>query len=234
MNDSKGIDVSGMPDQAIGVITAPRGFFRSMPREGGYLDPIIFLLVMGLATALIQIILGFIGFGQAGMMGMAAAGMLAIIMLPLFLVIGGFITAAIGYVVWRFLGSSQSFETAFRCVAYMSAISPITALLSAIPYFGTIAHVAWGMFLVVVASVEVHAIRERTAQIVFGIIGAILLIISVSNEYAARNFQAQFDRMSSQLGENMNDKSPEEMGQAVGEFLKGLENATRQETQQSQ
>ena len=234
MNETKGIDVSGMPDQAIGVITAPRAFFRTMTRTGGYLDPIVFLLVMGLAAALIQIILGFVGLGQAGMMGMAAAGLLAIVMLPLFLVIGGFIAAAIGYVVWRFLGSDQPFETSFRCVAYMSAIAPITALISAIPYLGTIAHVAWGMFLVVVASVEVHGIRERTAQIVFGIIGAILLLISVSNEYAARNFQEHMERMSSQLSENMGEKTPEEMGQAVGEFLKGLENATTQGSQHGQ
>ncbi len=234
MNENKGFDVSGMPDQAIGVVTSPRAFFRAMPRDGGYLDPIVFLLVMGLAAALVQIILGFIGFGQAGIAGMAAIGLLAIIMLPLFLVVFGFITAAIGYVVWRFLGSNQSFETAFRCVAYMSAITPITSLLGAIPYFGTLAHVAWGMFLVVIASVEVHAVRERTAQIVFGVIGAILVLISVSNEYAARHLQAQFERMSGEFREDLDEKSPEEIGQAVGEFLKGLENATREGAQQGQ
>jgi len=230
MSDSSGINIAGMPDQAIGVITAPRAFFRGMARTGGYIDPIVFLVVMGLAAALIQIVLGFMGLGQAGITAMAATGFVAIIMLPIFLVIGGFIGAAISFVIWRFMGSQQGYETAFRCVAYMSAILPITALLSAIPYLGGIIHVVWAFYLVIIASVEVHGIRERTAQIVFGIIGLIVLVMSVSNEYAARNFAERFDQMSRGFGENIENKSPEEVGQAVGEFLKGLENATRQDT----
>lgn len=231
MTDTRGIDVSGMPDQAIGVITSPRSFFRGMPREGGYLDPVVFLVVMGLAAALIQIILGFVGLGQMSITAMAATGLIAIIMLPIFLVVGCFVAAAIGFVIWRFLGSRQPFEAAFRCVAYMTAITPITALLGAVPYLGTAVHVAWAMWLVIVASVEVHAIREQTARLAFGVIGVLIALISISNEYAARNLKERLEAMSGQLGRELGEKSPEEIGQAVGEFLKGLESATRKEDQ---
>jgi ABC-type sulfate transport system permease component len=116
----------------------------------------------------------------------------------------------------------------------MSAIAPIASLLGAIPYLGTLAHVAWGTVLMIIASVEVHGLKERSAQIVFGIIGAIMALLGVSNEFAARNLQQHFDQMSRQLGEDLSNKTPEELGQSVGEFLKGIESATRQAEQASQ
>ncbi|GJL83732.1 MAG: hypothetical protein DHS20C01_33660 [marine bacterium B5-7] len=228
MND-KGIDFSKMPDQAIGVITTPATFFRTMPRDGGFIDPMVFAIAMSLAAALIQIVLGLIGLGQAGMTTMAATGFFAIIMVPIFVLVGSFIGAAIAYVIWRFLGSDQNYETAFRCVAYMTAIMPLTALISAIPYLGTLIHVAWVFWLMIIASTEVHGIRYKTAQLVFGIIGAIIAIISISNEYATRHFRENFEQFSKQFGQDMENKSPEELGQAVGEFLKGLENANQKE-----
>ncbi len=232
MTEQSAFNFSGMPEQAIGVITAPTRFFRTMLREGGYLDPIVFLVVMGLVAALIQIVLGFIGLGQFSTMAMAATGFLAIIMLPIFMVIGCFVVAAIGFVIWRFMGSEQSFETAFRCVAYSTAIAPITALFGAIPYLGTLAHVAWAMFLVVVASIEVHGIKEQIARVTFGVIGLMIGLVSLSNEYATRNLQEKLESMSAQFGEEFQNKSPEEMGKAVGEFLKGLEKASQQGSQQ--
>jgi hypothetical protein len=234
MTESNGLDLARMPDQAIGVITAPREFFKSMPRDGGYLDPIVFLLVMGIAATLIQIVLGFIGFGQGAFTGMAMAGLFTIIILPLFLLVASFIIAAVAFVIWRFLGSQQTFETAYRCTAYMSAIAPIAALLGAIPYLGTIAHVAWGTVLMIIASVEVHVLKERTAQIVFGIIGAIMALLGISNEYAARNMQQHFDQMSRQLSNDFGNQTPEQLGQSVGEFMKGIQNATRQSEEASQ
>ncbi len=234
MSNNQGIDLSGMPDQAIGVITAPRAFFRAMPRTGGYLDPIIFLLAMGLIAALLQLVLGFIGLGAGGVGGVAAAGFFVLIMLPVFLLVFGFVGAAIAFVIWRFLGSRESFETAFRCVAYMWAIAPITVLLSAIPYLGSLVHVAWAFYLLIIASVEVHGIAEKTATIVFAVVGVIVAFLGLSNEYATRNFQQRMEQMSSQLGQNMENKTPEELGQAVGEFIKGLENATLQSGQQAQ
>ena len=174
MTEEKPVSLSAMPEQAIEVITSPAAFFRSMPRSGGYTDPIVFLVVMGVAAGLIQIVLGLIGLGAAGVTAMAASGLLAIIVLPVFLIVGCFVAAAIGFVIWRFLGSEQSFETAFRCVAYSTAIAPLTALAGAIPYLGTVIHVAWAMWLAICASVEVHGIRFHTARLGCGVIGAVL------------------------------------------------------------
>lgn len=236
MSDGQSNQLANMPDQAIQVITAPAAFFRDMPQTGGYVDPAVFLVVMGVVAALIQIVLGFIGLGEFGMMAAAATGFLAIFVLPLFMIFGGFIMAAIGFVVWRFLGSQRDFETAFRCVAYSSAIAPVVAIIGTVPYAGTIAHVAWGMFLVYLASIEVHGIKAQTAKILFGVIGAIMALMSVMSEHTARQFQEQAEIMQEQFQgtlQGMENKTPEEMGEALGEFLKGLEKASKQTQDQN-
>ncbi|KAA3634732.1 MAG: hypothetical protein DWQ08_00085, partial [Proteobacteria bacterium] len=83
----------------------------------------------------------------------------------------------------------------------------------------------------IIASGEVHALREQTARTVFGVSGALIALLSSSNEYAARHFKERLEAVSRQFGADMENKSPEEMGQALGEFLKGLENAAQQEQQ---
>lgn len=230
MSDQAPLDVSSMPDQVVQIITQPQAFFRGMARTGGYIDPIVFMVVMGVSAALIQIVLSFIGLGEFGMMAAATGGLMAIFILPVFMIIGGFIMAAVGFVIWRFLGSEQNYETAFRCVAYVSAIAPVAAVLSIIPYLGTIIHVAWGMFLIFLASTEVHGIRQQTAKMVFGILGVLLVIMSVMSERTSRHFQQQAEIMQEQLQgslQDMENKTPEEMGQVLGEFLKGLEKASQ-------
>ncbi len=199
-------------EQTIGVIINPAVFFRSMSKTGGYADPVIFLILMGVVAALIRIVLSFIGLGNIGMM--ATAGITAIIVLPIFLVIGGFISAAFAHLFWRALGSDEDYETAFRCMAYITAIAPVTALFLTVPYIGGILTTVWGMFLMIIASVETYHIARKKAQTWFGITGVILILFGLSSEYAARNALAQF--------EGFEDKSSEEMGRAMGEFLKEM------------
>lgn len=45
-----------------------------MPKAGGFLEPLIFAVIMGLITGIIQAILSFVGLGPAGIYG---AGMTA-------------------------------------------------------------------------------------------------------------------------------------------------------------
>ena len=227
MNDSSPVNISRMPDQAILLITAPRQFFRTMPTTGGYGDPIAFMIVMGIAAAMVQIILNFIGLGHFGMVAMAATGLLSILLLPLMMIVGGFIMAALAYAVWRFLGSTRDFETAFRCIAYSAAISPVVALAGVVPYVGGLAHIAWAAFLMFIASIETHNVKPANAKIVFLVLGVFFAVMSVINEYNARVFQEKAEVLREEmLGlENLEGKTPEEMGEALGEFLKGLEKA---------
>jgi len=80
------------------------------------------------------------------------------------------------------------------------------------------------MYLLVIASTKVHRISQQTASVVFGIIGLVLIVTNLSSEMAARQMASNFDGMEGQL-EKLEEMTPEEAGEAVGKFLKGLEKA---------
>ncbi len=219
---------SSILDTAKRVITDPAGFFRDMPREGGYKDPLIFLIAMSVVTALVGVVLSL--FGLAGPGATFGVALASLIFVPIFAAIFGFVGAAILFVIWKVLGSEESYETAYRCCAYMAAISPITSILGAIPYLGLLASAVWGLFLVVTASAEVHKIKQGTAWLVFGILTALLCLMGVGSQCAARKMSrdmAPWAERMEEMGEEMEDMTPEEAGRAVGEFLKGLQESTQ-------
>jgi hypothetical protein len=236
-----GFDLGTVIDDAKKIITNPGEFFRSMPTEGGYANPVIFVVVMALATALIGFIFGAIGIAKFNAMIGGAVTIGMIILLPIFAVIGSFIGAAILFVIWKLMGSEKNYETAYRCFAYSMAIAPIVAVLSLIPYIAGVIKSLWSGFLFYTASTEVHKIKAETAKIVFGILTAIFVLMSINGERTARKWQgklagfeeqaARFEKEMKQgtLGysvknmKDVEDMTPEEAGKQVGEFLKGLE-----------
>jgi len=211
--------IQSIPKTAIQVITNPIGFFRSMPASGGFLEPLLFMVAMGLISGVLQAIISIVGLGHGASFFMALA---SVILVPVFIAIFGFVGAGIFYIIWKLMGSSQSYETAYRCGAYMGAIVPITAVLGIIPYAGAVASLAWMMYLTVIASIEVHKISSQKAWIVFGIVFVFFAIINISAEHTSRNFQKQMGQFGGQM-ENMKEMTPEEAGKAMGEFVKGFQ-----------
>jgi len=214
--------ISSILNTVVAVITNPVGFFKDMPKSGGLMPPLIFAVALGTVAGVVRTLLGILGIGFVGSFGMALA---QIVIMPIIVAIGSFIGAAIMFVIWKIMGSQESFETSYRCCAYASAISPITSLLHAIPYLGSILGLVWMMYLLVIASIEVHGINAKNAWIVFGALCALLAILSVSSEHAARNINAKMGALQQQL-EQVQKMSPEEQGKAVGEFMKGFQKGT--------
>ena len=179
-----------IPSLAIKVITNPIGFYQQMPRSGGLLDPLIFMVILSVVAGVLSAVLSTMGLGPGGAM---VGGLIAIIMVPIFVVIFGFVGAGIAYVIWNIMGSQENFETAFRCVAYTAAIAPITAILNLVPYLGSFASALWPMALLAIASIHVHRRSEQASWVVFGVIGAILALISVSGEHTSRQLMSGMD-----------------------------------------
>jgi len=216
-------------EQAKQVITDPAGFYRAMPRDGGYSEPVIFTLVMAAIAGAVFALLSIIGLTGAGFGGVAA-----IIVLPIAMLIGGFIAGAVLFVIWKLMGSPQNYQTAYRCVAYSYAIFPVVTLFIVIPYVGTLVRTAWGIWLMVIASVEVHGRQQRTALIVFGILGVLSLFGGLSSERAQRQMQDVLDRNTGQMEQHMRsleqlgldengEIDPEKAGRSVGAFLRGMQ-----------
>jgi hypothetical protein len=221
-------NLSSMANIVVEVVKNPAGFFKEMSRTGGFFEPLVFMIVMGVTGGILRAFFGIFGLGFMGSFFMALA---SIIIVPIMIVIFGFVWAGIVFVIWKIMGSQQSFETAYRCIAYASAITPITAVLNIIPYIGGVLGLAWMTYLIVTASVEVHSIKPKVAWAVFGTIGLIFAIFSIGSQYSQRQYYSRMQRFHKGMEKNMGnlkDMTPEEQGKALGEFLKGMQKAAEE------
>lgn len=211
--------IATVSETMIRVITDPVGFYQCMLRGGGYVEPLLFAVIMGVIGGLIQAVLSIFGIGFTGTILVALT---SILLVPVMIAVFGFVGAAILFVIWRLLGSQEPFETAYRCGAYATAITPVTTVLGIIPFIGPVLGVVWMTYLMIIASIQVHQVKPKTALIVFGVLGALLVLSSISSQFAARKMEKQLDKFQSELGK-IDEMKPEEAGKAIGEFLKGMQ-----------
>ncbi|MEO0368042.1 MAG: Yip1 family protein [Pseudomonadota bacterium] len=234
MSDTSSFDIGSVIDDAKKVIVDPFGFYQDLKLEGGLTNPILFVVCMGLVMGAMAFVGGIVGLGLTGGIG---AGLAALIFMPIMMVIGSFIFGAIMFVLWKLMGSDKNFEAAYRCVAYASAIAPVAALLSVIPYIGTLIRVLWTGLLLYAASINSMGIKDQTAKIAIGILTAIFALVGLNGERHARNIESKFGKYAEsidadELGKRMEDMSAEEAGEMMGEFLKGLEKAAKDAQQE--
>ena len=227
------IDFARIPQTAISVLTSPADFFKEMPKTGGFVEPLVFMVAMGVVAGLLQSILSILRL-QVGA-GMAM-GLGSVIILPIMIGIFGFVGAAILFLIWKVMGSQESYETAYRCGAYIGVLTPISVLLHLIPYVGAAASVLLMTFFLVTASVAVHNIPSRKAWLVFGIIGGLLVFMSVSAEFAARRFarQAVEYRKQAEEAAKMMQKQTEELQKQTEIFRKQAEEQMRKNAEKGQ
>lgn len=242
MNDQKDtaatFDIGTVLEEAKRVISDPVGFYRDMPTSGGYANPIIFLVVMVVAAMIVSFLFSIIGLAKFSPFVGGAVSISMLIVGPIFAVIASFIGAAILFVIWKLMGSEKDYETAYRCMAYSSAIAPVIAVITFIPYIAGIVQKLWGAFLMYTASVEVHKIKAQTAKVVFGILAALGIVMGYSGEKTMRSYEHRLGKISVEMErelkegsigaalqnmENLDELTPEEAGKQFGEFMKGME-----------
>ena len=216
--------VNGIVGKVKLVITNPVEFYRTMPKTGGFGDPLVFLAVLAAVSAVVRAVLGLLHISGSASIGMAIG---SIIGTPIAAAIFGFVGAAIVFVIWKIMGSSENYETAYRCMAYSAAIMPIAAVAGVVPYVGALVGLAWGLYLNVTASVEVHKIAVKKAWLVFGILAAIAAMFSISGQIAVRRAQTFGENMKSMSqsmkGVDGKNVTPEDAGRAAAEFMRGFE-----------
>lgn len=183
------VDPQRVLTTALEVIRAPSAFYRGMPRAGGFVEPLLFLVAMALVATVASLLLRFAGLGVGGVI---TGGLVAVILVPIAAAIVAFVAGAVFYGIWKLMGSGESYETAFRCVAYSAATAPVTAVLDLLPYAGTLVAVLWPMALLAIASVEVHGRRPQAAWLVFGVLGVALAWVNLSAERTSRGPGAEF------------------------------------------
>lgn len=235
--DQEGIQVAAMPQKAVNVVTRPTDFFQSMPKTGGFGEPLVFAVVMGVISGIIQAILNVAGWGAAAGYGAGMrSGFGIVIFMPIAAAVGSFIGAAILFVIWKLMGSQENYETAYRCGAYLMALSPITTLIGAVPYAGGIVTIAIYVYYLVIASVCVHHLPSQKAWLVFGIIGAIFALMGLSGEYKIRHMSLGMQPWL-QAGEDIrrdDQNQAQALQQSADEMRKQAEAMARQFQQQAE
>jgi len=225
--ETESINLTSIQKTAMSVLTSPSSFFREMPKTGGFVEPLIFMVIMGVISGLIQTIFSIISLNVAGGMAM---GIASIILVPIFAAILGFVGAAILFVIWKLLGSQESYETAYRCGAYLSVLMPIITVLGLVPYLGSAVGIALYVYFLVTASVEVHNIPSQKAWLVFGIIGAILIIMNISAQMTSRKLSKEAVKLREKMEETSKamKKQAEQMQKQTEDIQKQAEEMQRQ------
>lgn len=226
--EKKLLDAGEIYRTAVQVLTKPDEFFRRMPKTGGFVEPMIFLVVMGVAGGLIQAVAGIAGLRPAGGMAMGVA---SIIILPILIAVFGFVGAGILFVVWKLLGSQESYETAYRCGAYTGALTPIVTVLHFVPYIGAAVGIALSVYLLVVASEAVHGIPAQKAWVAFGIIGLLLILMNLSAEHAARKIarEGEIFRRDAEEATRTLQKQAEQIQKEAEEAARALQEQAERE-----
>ena len=221
------LDFAGIPRTARKVVTSPAVFFREMSKTDGFLKPLVFLLVMGVVSGLIRGLFELLS-SSLGLHLYAGITMerTSIYLLPVMYVTGfavfGFVLAIILFVIWKLMGSGESYETSYRCVAYLSALSPLITLLGIIPYLGGAIGLIIISFYLVTASVQAHGIPAQRAWCGFGILAAFGIVLTISHQITERRVTRNMEQANESWKKNLEEmqKADEEMQKRMEEELK--------------
>jgi hypothetical protein len=195
---------------AIEVLTDPRAFFSSMPRDGGYEAPGIFAGVMLVAYGAI--------FGLFSLLRLELLGFIAaLIFVPILCAIGLGIGSAVVLFLSRALKGEATFESSFRIVAYSTALLPVVAVTALVPYLPILVQ-AYGIYIFIVAVIAVHKVEEQRAWTVLGSIGAVILLLALLSTFTARRVAPKLDRLGHEL-----ERSAEQLERAAEEMRRQQE-----------
>jgi hypothetical protein len=169
------------------VFSNPKTTFQNLPPTGGLGRPLFFYTLVGWisgGTAIFYQITAasinpemFLGEAAKGLTQgtIVAAGIAVVLFLPLFLIAGAFIWAAMVHLFLMITGASRhGFEATFRALAYSSGA---TSMLQLVPlcggYLYPVAHLVYG----VIALKEVH--RTDLWRVVLSMVLMMLLCCGV-------------------------------------------------------
>jgi hypothetical protein len=163
----------GVFQWALLLLKTPYAFFARMAKSGGYAVPIFYAVVWSFVTGVLELIVSLIR-PQPFRMAPAAEA-IWILFGPWVVLLIGFVLSGILFAIWNIMGSRENYQTAFRCWAFTTPLSAVGAVLGLVRYLN-IGVLAYGFFLVFVASVVVHGIPRKKAAVVWSALCACLVL----------------------------------------------------------
>ncbi len=149
----------------------PTEFFSRLPKDAGYLNPILF----GVMTIVLSVVFAFI---WSSLLRSGGGLFVFLIGIP-FIVLGSFIVIPIAFFVWSGIlhlclllvrGANEGYQATFRVVSYSS----VPSLFNAVPIVGSIASL-WSIVLTVIGLREVH--KTSTGKSVVAVLIPVMVAI---------------------------------------------------------
>lgn len=113
------------------VLRDPKGFFASMPVQGGWGDPLLKAAIYGLAAGIVNLFWGLFGLRLMPMMfSPGGLGLGALIALPIAAVLSALVGAAVFWVAAKLCGVDPEFEAALRAASACQVLVPLRALFN--------------------------------------------------------------------------------------------------------
>ena len=161
-------------DTWVESIFHPTKFFSSMPVKGGYGGPLLYGFVVGEIAVLFGLfwqgmfmMMGTLGemYDQFEAMRMGMASLvIAVLLSPVFVIIGYFIAAAVLHLCLFIVGGARrDFEATFRVICYAAGAN----LFNVIPFCGGLVAWLWNATLNVIGVREAHEISTSRALLAY-------------------------------------------------------------------
>lgn len=138
-----------------GSLFSPKAFFERLPRDGGFVNPLLFALIIETLGSLLGYLWSFsvdhtwLGMGKIS----GYLAVLLVLLVPFFVFLGIVVwTALLHLSLFLVGGASRGFEATFRVVCYSSG----PELLNVVPFVGSFAGIVWKICLAVIGLREVH------------------------------------------------------------------------------
>ncbi len=180
--------IQGISETIRGSLFAPKDFFSGLPRHGGFLNPLLYGLIVGTVGSMVGY-LWSIGFGTlvGSTTHLSRWATIGLGVLTPLLVFMGLIVAAGLLHVSLFLvgGANEDFEATFRVVCYSTSAD----LFTVFPLIGGLIGLIWKIYITVVGLREVHGISTARSVLAFAlpslvccglVLGGIVLVAMVA------------------------------------------------------
>jgi hypothetical protein len=164
------------------LVLQPTAFFAGLPRQGSFLNPLVFALICTEISVLLVGLLSFVDvpggmnslFGASGDQGFLEF-LGGLVVAPIAAAVGIFLTALVTHLlVILVVGSGHAgFGATFRVISYSS----VTGLVGWIPFIGWIFSL-YRLYLATVGIREMHATTTGKALLVV-LLPAILILVLV-------------------------------------------------------
>lgn len=171
---------------ALAMVKSPARYFGSLQKDGGYAAPALYAMFWFLVSALLELLLSFVrphplGFSLTRRAVWVFAG-------PPIIVGFGFLLTAQIFVLWHLMGSKNDYRAAFRCWASLAPLSAAGVVLGLVPYLN-LTVLAYGLYLIVAATVHAHLIQRARAWIVWGGVTFLVLALGAGSIMAQKRLR---------------------------------------------